>query len=64
MCSMKLGDLVRTVDGWGVIKYVGIVIGIEASLTHVNVLLQKQTTLGEKTHWFPIDKLEVIGAKG
>lgn len=57
---MKVGNLVKTVDGWGVIKYVGVVIGIEASFSHVNVLLQKRTTLGQKTHWFPIDKLEVL----
>lgn len=57
---MKVGNLVRTVDGWGVIKYVGVVIGIEASFRHVNVLLQEKTTLGQRTHWFPIDKLEVL----
>lgn len=57
---MQVGNLVRTVDGWGAIEYVGVVIGIDISFSHVNVLLQKKTTLGQKTHWFPIDKLEVL----
>ena len=57
---MKVGDLVKTIEGWCAIEYVGVIIGIEASSSHVNDLLTKQTTLGEKTHWFPVQKVEVV----
>ncbi len=57
---MKVGDLVKTIEGWSAIEYTGIVFEIEACSSHVNVLLTKQTTLGEKTHWFPIQKVEVV----
>ena len=57
---MQVGDLVKTIEGWSAIEYTGIVFEIEACSSHVNVLLTKQTTLGEKTHWFPIQKVEVV----
>lgn len=56
----KIGDLVRTVKGWTALEYSGVVIGIEASSSHVNVLLTKKTTLGEQTYWLPVQKVEVI----
>tara|TARA_B100000900_G_scaffold398993_1_gene401007 strand:+ start:802 stop:1053 length:252 start_codon:yes stop_codon:yes gene_type:complete len=58
----KVGDLVKTIEGWCAIEYVGIVIGIEASSSHVNVALTKRTTLGAATHWFPIQKVEMVNA--
>ena len=59
---MQVGDLVKTIEGWSAIGYCGVVIGMEASSSHAHVLLTKATTLGEKTHWFPVQKLEVINA--
>ena len=57
---MKVGDLVRSVPGFGAIQYMGVVIGVEASESHVNVALTQRTTLGEATYWFPVNKLELI----
>ena len=59
---MKVGDMVKTIEGWSAIDYFGIVIGMEASSSHAQVLLTKLTTLGEQTYWFPVQKLEVINA--
>ena len=59
---IKVGDLVKTIEGWSAIGYKGVVFEIEPESSHVNVLLTKPTTLGEKTHWFPICKVEVVNA--
>ena len=64
---MKVGDLVKTVGsayGTGGIGYCGIVIDMETQTptNHAHVYLTKATTLGDRTHWFPIQKLEVINA--
>ena len=61
---MKVGDFVKTAEGVYGIGYYGIVIDMETQTptNHAHVFLTKATTLGDRTHWFPIQKLEVINA--
>jgi hypothetical protein len=57
---VKLGDLVKTVEGYSHQIFYGIIINIEASEDYVQLHLTEKTSLGKQTHWFRNRYLEVI----
>ena len=58
---MQVGDLVRQKLSYSLpgMQYRGVVFETRGS-EWVNVLLTKRTTLGEQTHWFPVERIEVV----
>lgn len=58
---MQVGDFVRQKPAYSVphMQYAGPVIETRGE-DWVNVLLTKKTTLGDQTHWFPVERMEVI----
>lgn len=58
---MQVGDLVRQKLSHSLpgMRYRGVIFETRGN-EWVNVLLTKKTTLGEQTHWFPVERMEVI----
>ena len=58
---MQVGDLVRQKLSYSLpcMQYRGVVFETRGD-DWVNVLLTKKTTLGEQTHWFPVERMEVV----
>ena len=63
---MKLGDLVKTAEGYSYKIFYGIIIALESSEEedYTQLLLTETTTLGKQTHWFRNKYLEVISEAG
>ena len=59
---MKKGDLVRTVPSWSYKTWTGII--IERRKASAKVLWTEASQIDGQIFWAPIDKLEVINAKG
>jgi hypothetical protein len=59
---VKVGDLVRTIEGWSYKTWTGIVVGVEASEDWVKVLWTEVSTTDGQIFWAPVRKLEVINA--
>jgi len=59
---VKVGDLVRTIEGWSYKTWTGIVVGMEASEDWVKVLWTEVSTTDGQIFWAPVKKLEVINA--
>ena len=59
---MKLGDLVKTAEGYAHKIFYGIIIDLESSEEedYAQLLLTEKTSLGKQTHWFRNMYLEVI----
>ena len=56
---MKVGDLVRTIDGWSYKVWTGVVIAMEASEDWVQVLWTEASQIDGQVFWAPTDKLEL-----
>ena len=63
---MKVGDLVRTIEGWSYKTWTGIVIDVdetyEVERRYVRVLWTEVSTTDGQIFWAPVQKLEVINA--
>jgi len=59
---VKLGDLVKTAEGYSYKVFYGIIIARESSEEedYTKLLLTEKTSLGKQTHWFRNKYLEVI----
>jgi len=63
---VKLGDLVKTAEGYSYQIFYGIIIARESSEEedYTKLLLTEKTSLGKQTHWFRNKYLEVISEAG
>ena len=59
---MKVGDLVRTIEGWSYKTWTGIVVGVEASEEWAKVLWTEVSTTDGQIFWVPVRKLELVNA--
>ena len=59
----KVGDLVRTIEGYSHKVWHGVIINVEASEEYFQLLLTEPTSLGEKTHWFRDTYLEMVNER-
>jgi len=61
---MKVGDLVKTVEGWSSKSWIGIIIGMEASEDWVKILWTEAPPPGghRQVSWAPVKELELINA--
>jgi len=59
---VKVGDLVRTIEGWSYKTRTGIVIGMEASEDWGRVFWTEVGNTDGQIFWAPVKKLEVINA--
>ena len=60
--SMKVGDLIRTVEDWSYKVWTGVIIGMEASEDWVLVLWTEVSQTDGQVFWAPVRKLELISA--
>ena len=63
---MKVGDLVRTIEGWSYKTWTGIVIDVdetyEVERRYFRVLWTEVSNTDGQIFWAPVKKLEVINA--
>ena len=64
--QLKVGDLVRTTEGWSYKTWTGIIIDVdetyEVERRWVQVLWTEVSTTDGQIFWAPVGKLEVINA--
>ena len=63
---MKVGDLVRTIEGWSYKTWTGIVIDVdetyEVERRYVRVLRTEVSNTDGQIFWAPVEKLELVNA--
>tara|TARA_R100000152_G_C6758805_1_gene182709 strand:+ start:1089 stop:1274 length:186 start_codon:yes stop_codon:yes gene_type:complete len=59
---MKVGDLVKTIEGWSYKTWTGVIIAMEASEEWVQVLWTEASQIDGQVFWAPTKKLELVSA--
>ena len=62
VCPMKVGDLIRTIEGWSYKTWTGIIIAMEASEEWAQVYWTEANQTDGQVFWAPVRKLELISA--
>ena len=57
---MKVGDLVKTIEGWSYKTWTGVVLEIAGPM--VRVCWTEASQIDGQVFWAPIKKLELLGA--
>jgi len=57
---VKVGDLVKTIEGWSYKVWTGVIISMEASEDWVQVLWTEASQIDGQVFWAPVRKLELV----